>query len=180
MHVSRILPALIITLILALAVEPATAQRDNSRARPSPNAAVSQTIGTTQIDLHYGRPAVKERALFGGLVPWDKPWRAGANEPTTVTFSDDVNVGGKSLEAGTYNLFVRPSEEGPWSVIFTTPVRWGTMFDQATPVLEVTASPEVGPHQEWLSYGFEDLSDTSANLVLHWGTTTLPIAISTP
>lgn len=165
---------------LSLAAFPAAAQeRDHSEPRESPNARVSQTIGTTQIDMHYGRPGVKGRTIFGDLVPYDEVWRAGANEPTTITFSDDVQVEGEELEADTYNMFIRPSEEGDWDVIFTTPVDWGTMFDQADPVLEVSVTPEEGPHQEWLQYRFEDLSDTSATLVMHWAETELPITIST-
>ena len=173
------LPTAITTLlILLLAAAPAQAQRDNSETRASPNARVSQTIGTTVIDMHYSRPGVKGRNVFGGLQEWGSVWRAGANEPTTVTFSDDVSIEGETLEAGTYNLFLRPQENGDWDVIFTQPVDWGTMFDQATPVLEVSVAPEEAPHQEWLVYLFENLSDNSADLVMHWDETRLPVSIS--
>lgn len=168
--------ALVACLLVA---EPVHAQRDNSEPRPSPNAKVSQTIGTTEIDLHYSRPGVKGREIFGDLVPWGEPWRAGANEPTTITVSGNVMIEGQALEAGTYNLFMRPQENGAWNVIFTTPVRWGTMFDQGEPVLEVSVEPEAGEQQEWLIYRFENLSDTSADLVLHWDETVVPITIST-
>ena len=170
---------LIACLAFLLIASPALAQRGNDEARPSPNAKVSQTIGTTEVDMHYGRPAVKDREVFGGLQAWGEVWRAGANEPTTITFSDDVQVEGEPLEAGTYNLFIRPNEEGDWDVIFTTEVRWGTMFSDATPVLEVQASPEEGPMQEWLHYNFDSLSDNSATLKMHWDETVLPIEIST-
>ena len=83
------------------------------------------------------------------------------------------------VTAGTYNLFMRPAQQGDWDVIFTTPVRWGTMFDQATPVLEVKATPQRGPAQEWLAYHFEDLSDDSATLIMRWEETMVPITIST-
>lgn len=170
---------LLMLLALLLAAEPAQAQRDNSEPRTSPNAGVSQTIGTTVIDVEYGRPGVKGREVFGGLEDWGAVWRAGANEPTTVTFSDGVQVEGQPLEAGTYNLFIRPVQNGDWDVIFTEPVRWGTMFDDATPVLEVSVTPQQGSHQEWLAYRFEDLSETSADLVMHWADTLVPITIST-
>lgn len=170
---------LIFALLSFTALSAAAQDRDNSEARASPNARVAQTIGTTQVTMHYGRPGVKGREVFGGLVPWDEVWRAGANEPTTITFSDDVQVEGQSLEAGTYNLFIRPSESGAWDAIFTTQVDWGTMYDQATPVLEVSVSPEAAPAQEWLMYRFENLSETSAELVMHWAETRLPITIST-
>lgn len=169
----------LLAALMLLATNPAHAQRDNSEVRASPNAKVSQTIGTTVVDMHYSRPGVKGREIFGGLVPWDEAWRAGANEPTTITFSDGVTIEGQPLEAGTYNLFIRPKQDGPWDVIFTTQVDWGTMFDQAKPILEVGVTPEEAPKQEWLMYRFEDLSDTSATLVMHWDETRLPISIST-
>jgi len=155
------------------------AQRDHSEPRASPNAAVSQTVGTTVVDMHFSRPGVKGRTIFGDLVPYGTVWRAGANEPTMITFSDDVQVEGETLEAGTYNLFIRPNENGPWDVIFTTQVNWGTMFNQADPVLEVSVTPQDAVMQEWMTYRFEDLSDSSATLIMHWADTMLPIELST-
>lgn len=175
----RFSTGLFVVLALLLVPEPAHAQRDNSDPRPSPNAEVSQTIGTTVIDMHYGRPGVKGREVFGGLEDWGTVWRAGANEPTTITFSDDVEIEGQPLEADTYNLFMRLNQDDDWDVIFTTPVDWGTMFDDATPVLEVSVTPEEGAHQEWLQYRFEDLSDTSATLVMHWDEVMVPVSIAT-
>jgi hypothetical protein len=169
-------------LLLALSLlltSNAYAQRDNSEPRASPNATVSQTIGTTVVDMHFSRPGVKGRTIFGDLVPYGNVWRAGANEPTTITFSDDVQIEGETLEAGTYNLFIRPNENGPWDVIFTTQVNWGTMFNQADPVLEVNVEPVGAPMQEWMTYRFVDLGDGSATLLMHWAETGLPINIST-
>ncbi len=174
----RLTPVLLFALATLLAAAPALAQRDNSKARPSPNAALSQTVGTTVIDLHYSRPGVKGRTIFGGLVPYGSVWRAGANEPTTLTVSGDVTVEGQALAAGTYNLFILPNEEGPWAVIFATPVRWGTMYDADNEVLRVSATAQEGPVQEWLSYTFEDLSDTSATLVMRWDTVVLPVQVA--
>jgi hypothetical protein len=170
---------LLLLLALLFTSETTYAQRDNSEPRASPNAAVSQTIGTTVVDMHFSRPGVKGRTIFGDLVPYGEVWRAGANEPTTITFSDDVQVEGETLEAGTYNLFIRPNENGPWDVIFTTPVDWGTMYNQADAVLEVSASPVDAPMQEWMTYRFVDLGDGSATLLMHWAETGLPINIAT-
>ncbi len=121
------LAAMAAFVVLALVVQPANAQRDNSQPRPSPNAAVSQTIGTTEIDLQYGRPGVKGRTIFGGLVPYGDVWRAGANEPSTITFASDIMVEGQHLNAGSYNIFFRPSVCGFWGVILGTPVRLGSI-----------------------------------------------------
>lgn len=178
-HWLRISTGFLVLFALLLATQPAQAQRDNSEVRASPNAKVSQTIGTTVVDMHYSRPGVKGRTIFGDLVPYGEVWRAGANEPTTISFSDDVTIEGQPLEAGTYNLFIRPVQDGAWDVIFTTEVGWGTQFDQADPVLEVSVTPEDAPQQEWLMYRFVDLSDTSATLVMHWDETRLPISIET-
>lgn len=172
LHISILAAAL---MVANLFVSDALAQRDNSRPRPSPNAAVSQTIGTTEIHVTYGRPGVKGRTVFGDLQPWGEAWRAGANEPTTITLSGPVEVNGQRLDEGTYNLFMRPRQEGPWDVILTTPVRWGTMFDEATPVLEVEAMPTTATAEEWLSYSFSELSDTSAMLVMRWADVAIPL-----
>jgi hypothetical protein len=181
MHAQRRLATgLFILAAVCLTTLPSAAQeRGNDQARPSPNAGISQTIGTTRIDLQYGRPAVRGRTIFGDLQPWGEPWRAGANEPTTIVISKDVRVEGEPLEAGMYNIFMRPMQDGDWDVIFTTPVRWGTMYDQATPVIQVSVTPKEAPLQEWLTYQFEDLTDTSATLVMHWERTMVPVTIST-
>ena len=163
---------------LLLSADTAHAQRDNSRPRSSPNATVSQTIGTTTVNLHYSRPGMKGRTVFGELVPWGQVWRAGANEPTTLTLSGPVSIQGQTLEAGEYNLFVRPNQNGAWDVIFTTPVRWGTMFNDATPVLEVTTTPVQADAREWLTYDFENLTENSADLVLHWSDRRIPLTMS--
>lgn len=161
--------------LICVMVLPAQAQ--NTEVRASPAAKVSQTIGTTVVDVAYSRPGVKGRQIFGDLVPWGEPWRAGANEPTAITFSGNVQVEGQPLEAGTYNFFLRPAEEGDWEAVFTSEVGWGTQFDQATPVLTVSVTPEDAPAQEWLAYRFENLSDTSADLILHWADKQVPITI---
>ena len=169
--------SVMLSALMFLVVLPAQAQRDNSSARSSPNATLSQTVGTSVIDMHYSRPGVRDRAIFGGLVPWDTPWRAGANEPTTITFPADVMVDGQALAAGTYSLFIIPRESGPWSVIFHEPVGWGTRYNAEAEVLRIEATPEAAPHQEWLQYRFEDLSDDGATLVMHWAETALPVGL---
>jgi hypothetical protein len=169
---------LFVFLLFALVASPAFAQRDNSKPRPSPNASVSQTIGTTEVSLHYSRPGVKGRTVFGGLEAYGKVWRAGANEPTTITFAGDLMVEGQHLTAGTYNLFFRLAENGAWGAIFAKPVRWGTMYDEANKVLEVKVNAETIANQEWLSYTFEDLSEKSGTLVMKWETKRVPIKLA--
>src|SRR2546429_6594162 len=78
--------------------------------RPSQSASVSQRVGITDIAIHYSRPLVRNRKLWGGLVPYDQVWRAGANENTTITFSDPVAVEGQPITAGAYGLHMIPHE----------------------------------------------------------------------
>ena len=171
---------LLAALLLALVAGPSLAQeRANDEARPSPNAAVGQTIGTTMAMVQYSRPAVRDREIFGGLVPYDEVWRTGANEATTVTFSDDVMVEGEMLPAGTYSLFTIPSAD-TWTVVFNkTAQQWGAFrYDEAQDALRVSVEPMMdAPMQEQFEIRFADVSDTAATLVLHWDTVGVPIQI---
>jgi hypothetical protein len=150
-----------------------------SEARPSPNARVEQTVGTTVVTNNFGRPSVKGRQVFGGLEPNGAVWRAGANEATVFSVSGDVTVNGQTLPAGVYGFFAIPNE-GAWTLIFNAVAeQWGAFdYEESQDVLRVTATPESGPHQESLDYYFEDLSPTSATAVLHWDTVRVPFVIA--
>lgn len=150
--------------------------RGNSEPRPSPNASVSQTIGTTVVEITYGRPGIKGREIFGGLVPYNQVWRTGANESTAITFSDDVAIEGKSLEAGTYSLYTVPGND-EWTIIINSKLSWGTQYDESQDVLRVTVPAEQGPKREWFNIYFRNLSGSSAEVVLHWDTTVVPFTI---
>src|SRR6266576_1720441 len=84
----------------------------------SQRAAISQKIGITNITINYHRPLVKNRKIWDGLVPYGKVWRAGANENTTISFSDPVMIDGKPLEKGTYGLHMIPTAD-QWTIIFS-------------------------------------------------------------
>ena len=174
------LSLMVIVTVLMITALPAYSQieRGNDKSRVSPNATVSQTIGTTVVTLHYGRPGVKGRTIFGKLIPFDKVWRAGANEATAINFSKDVKVQGQTLKAGWYSLFMIPGEK-EWTIIFNSSIKWGTMYDQKSDVLRVKATPEDAPMREWLMYYFRNLSETSAELVLTWDKTAVPFTITT-
>jgi tetratricopeptide (TPR) repeat protein len=146
--------------------------------RVSQGASVSQTIGLTDISVTYHRPGVKGREIWGKLVPYDQVWRAGANEATTVTFSDDATIAGKQLKAGTYSFFVTP-RHGDWTVIFNSqPKQWGAYsYDSTKDALKFSVKPETAAHEEWLSYNFSDLTTSSVKLVLRWEKIALPITI---
>jgi hypothetical protein len=164
-------------------------ERGNNEARVSPNATVSQNIGTTVVTVTYGRPGIKGRTYFAEgstLAPAGEVWRTGANESTTITFSGDVIFGGEAVEAGTYTLFSIPNDN-EWTVILNsnltredgTPA-WGAYgYDQSDDVIRVTAEPAEGSDLEWFEIYFNELSDTKAHLNLHWGTVRVPVPIET-
>lgn len=139
-------------------------------ARLSPMASVSQTIGeNTEVSIVYSRPAVKGRQIWGDLVAYDKVWRTGANEATTIEFSEDVTVQGAALAAGKYALFTIPGE-GEWTFIFNTEAdQWGAYdYDNSKDALTVKATPQKGGSTEWMQFSFEDPVGTSTRAVLAW------------
>lgn len=183
------------SFLLALATffvaESALAQeRGNSEARTSPNATVSQTVGTTQITVTYGRPGIKGRSYFTDgavLAPAGSVWRTGANEATTITFSDDVMFGGEKVSAGTYTLFTIPGDD--WTVILNndltrddgTPA-WGAYgYDESQDEVRVEAAvvDTDAPMEEWFMIYFDTLSETKVHLNLHWGNTSVAVPITT-
>ncbi len=174
--------SLLVTLTLAgfMVIGPQTEavaqERGNEQPRSSPNATVSQTIGTTVVTITYGRPGVKGRDVFGGLEAYGEVWRTGANESTAITFSDDVTIEGETLPAGTYSLYTIPGQE-EWTIIFNAKLSWGTEYDVAEDVLRVTTTPEEASMREWFMIYFRNLSNESAECVLHWDTVRVPFTI---
>lgn len=152
-------------------------ERTTDRVWQSPNAAVSQTIGLTEILVTYGRPGVRDRDIFGGLVPYDEVWRTGANESTVVVFGDDVLVEGEKVPAGTYSLYTIPGED-EWTVIINEKLSWGTQYEEAEDFLRVTVEREISFHMEQFMIYFEDVTEDQGNLVLHWDDTRVPVNIS--
>lgn len=151
--------------------------------QPSQAATASQRIGLTDVTVTYHRPAVKQRTVWGDLVPYDQVWRAGANENTVLSFSTPVTVGGQQLPAGAYGLHVIPTK-GDWTVILNKEsTAWGSFFyDQAKDAVRFTARPQPGDFQEYLAYTFESPAAASVTLTLHWEKVALPIpiAVDTP
>lgn len=146
--------------------------------RPSPGASVSQTVGVTEITVRYSRPGVKERKIWGGLVPYGEVWRTGANENTTVTFSTPVRLGGTELPAGTYGLQTIPTEK-EWTVILSKDADlWGAFnYKPENDAVRFQATPRPAEHQERMGFAFEDVTDTSAKIVLRWEKIAVPFTV---
>ncbi len=138
--------------------------------KPSPKATVFQEIGLSDVTITYHRPGVKERVIWGDLVPYDKIWRTGANNATTIEFSGDVTIDGNKLAAGKYGLYTIPGK-AEWTFIFSKQNSlWGAGgYKESEDALRIKVKPGSGPHHcEWMNFGFADLSDGSAKVVLRW------------
>ncbi|MBL0313423.1 MAG: DUF2911 domain-containing protein [Holophagaceae bacterium] len=150
--------------------------------RTSPAATLTQDIGISSIKLTFNRPAVKGRAVWGDLVPFDKVWRTGANAATTLSFSDPCKVAGKSIPAGTYALFAIPGL-GRWTLVLSRNAQqWGSYsYDAKEDVLRFEVSPESIPYEEWLDYRIRLTGEATARIELSWETLRVgfPVAFET-
>src|SRR6185369_945749 len=146
--------------------------------RDSQHATVLQKVGITDIKVNYHRPLVKGRQIWGKVVPYDAVWRAGANENTTISFSDPVTIEGKTLEAGAYGLHMIPGEKS-WIVIFSrNSTSWGAFtYKQEEDALRVTVTPQPAEFHEALAYDFDDVKDDAATLTMRWEKLAVPVKI---
>lgn len=138
----------------------------------SPNASVSYRVGFTDISIQYAAPAIRERDIWGGVVPYGKVWRAGANNATVVSFSTPVKVEGKTLAAGRYAFFLIPNETQRWTAIFNSnPNQWGAfIYSEAKDAARVGAKVEnLEQAAERLAYQIVDLSLEEGQISLLWG-----------
>jgi tetratricopeptide (TPR) repeat protein len=163
-------------------------------------AEVSQWIGLVKITIAYHSPNVhggtgadRTGHIWGDLVRYGffdeglgpsraTPWRAGANETTTITVSHDVKVEGKELKAGTYGLFLELEKTGPWVWIFSNNSSgWGSFqYDPKDDVLRIPVNPQAAPYAEFLTYGFDDRRPDSALAFLQWENKRIPFKIEVP
>jgi hypothetical protein len=141
---------------------------------PSPRDSVSGTVAGAHIKIWYGSPSVKGRKIFGGLEPYGKVYRAGANEATTFTTDKNIMVDGKPLPAGTYAFFVIPAEKGQWTVIFNkTAKQWGAFkYDESKDQLRVMVTPKEIPLQERMVYVINP-----HGFSMNWDKTSVPVSI---
>ena len=185
-----ILSATMIALVFASCSESKTSENTESEvaaetkeaaetteARPSPLMVKEGQVAGKAIKVQYGSPAVKDRELWGDLVPYNVVWRTGANEASYVDMAEAMTVEGKTLAAGKYSLFTIPKETGPWTVIFNS--EWDLehghfQYDEKNDVLRVEVNPI------WEERSTESLSMEIENpgLVIRWEKLKLPITIN--
>lgn len=175
LHQSQFIMKKVFTLLFAFMMLSFFAQAQNPIQTPpaSKKAAVIEYIGLTKVAVNYHRPGVKDREVYGekGLVPYSAqiPWRAGANDNTTIYFADDVTINGSALPAGKYGFHIIPTEN-EWTLIFSKNNHaWGSYFyDEKEDALRVNVKPEACEHTEWLSYDFVNQTSSSADVRLRW------------
>jgi hypothetical protein len=171
---TRSLPA-VIAAVAALASDVAAAELTLPRA--SQKAQVMQTVGLTDVTIVYSRPGVKGRGIWGGLVPYDKVWRTGANEATTISFSTDVKIHGKPLTAGKYSLHTIPTKND-WTIIFNKKVDpEGYSYEEASDALRIQVKPQSREHTEWMQFSFADIAVDKATIALDWEKLRIPFEI---
>lgn len=181
----------LILFALVISSSQVFAQNITTPRTPSPASEVTQTIGISTVTINYSRPAVRDREIWGTQLAHygyqnlgfgtaqAAPWRGGANENTTITFSHDATVEGKTIPAGTYGLFFGLYEDGKVDVIFSKNFEsWGSYFyDDKEDELRVTVESLEIPHTERLTYDFISLDKTSATAVLDWEKKRIPFKI---
>jgi hypothetical protein len=162
-------------------------------------AEISQWIGLVRVTITYHSPNVhgvagRDRTghIWGELVKYGMfddgygpskaaPWRAGANETTTISFSHNVTIGGKDIQAGTYGLFLEIEPAGPWTWIMSTQIGWGAyQYDPKYDAVRVAANPEPAPYTEFLTYGFDERRLDSAVAFLQWEKLRAAFTINVP
>jgi hypothetical protein len=192
---------ILLLLSIALCSMPAAAQVITlPPSGGNQKSSVSQWVGLASVTITYNSPDVHGPAgedrtghIWGELVHYGfidqgygtskaAPWRAGANENTTIIFSHDVKVQGKDLKAGTYGLFLLVEKEGPWTWIFSRNTNhWGSYFyDAKADVLRVQTTPQDAPYTEWLTYGFDERLPNATEAFLQWENKRVPMKIEVP
>ena len=190
MKTSKTTITLFVSLIMILVSSNSFGQ--GNQIRQSQNSSVTQYVGVdTQITINYSRPAVKGRVVWGNMVPYglapaDKysngksfPWRAGANENTTIEINNEVKIEGNTLAPGKYSIHMIPSETD-WIIIFNNNNnQWGSFsYDESADALRVTVTPVEGAFEEFLSYNFGNITDNSVIAFLHWEKLKIPFQIN--
>lgn len=172
-----------IIFVLAMMIANYAIEAQVKTPQPSPKSTLTQVVGLTNVEIVYSRPSAKGRDVFNNLVPYGKLWRTGANENTTISFSEDVVIGGKTLPKGKYCLFTTPKADN-WEVIFYTATdNWGTPenWDELKVALKTTVKPEsLNRNVESFTIGINNLDNNFAHLELSWEKTIVAIKFEVP
>ena len=170
---------LIIAVFIAFACLAAEAQLKTPA--PSPTQTIKQDFGLSTVELSYSRPAMKGRKIFGDLVPYGAVWRTGANSATTVTFGDEVTIGGTKIPAGKYGLLTIP-DKNSWTVIISkqTDVTSPSAYKQEMDVVRIPVSvSKMKSRAESFTMQFANISPTKCDLQISWDKSAVTLPIET-
>ena len=148
----------------------------------SPKETRSITIGFTTVSFEYNSVGIKDREIWGGLVPYGQVWRTGANKNTLFTVTDDVLINGQQLKAGSYGMHTIPGED-EWVIIFSNFTEaWGSYFyDEREDALRIKVTPEdMESKYEWMKFSFSNYTDTSVDISLKWAHLKVPFKVEIP
>jgi len=166
--------------IVAIALCSSTMAQTLNTPAPSSTQTIKQNFGLGSIELSYSRPNLKGRTAIGDLVPFGKVWRTGANSATTLNFSDDVVIGGKTIAAGKYGLVTIPGKES-WIIIITKQldVTSPSAYKEENDVVRVNATPAATKEKtETFAMQFGNIKSSSCDLMLTWENTSVALPIS--
>ncbi|WP_053971947.1 DUF2911 domain-containing protein [Mangrovimonas sp. ST2L15] len=154
-----------------------------STPQPSPTAKLEQPVGLTQVTLEYSRPGVKGRTVFGDLVPYGKIWRTGANKNSIITFSDDVEVAGYEVKAGSYAIFTKPGES-LWEIyLYSDTNNWGIPEKWDESKVVAIAKAQVHPipfNVETFTMDINNIKSSEATLEFIWEKTYVAVPFTVP
>ena len=172
-----------IIFMLAMMIANYAIEAQVKTPQPSPKSTITQVVGLTNVEIVYSRPSSRGRDVFNNLVPYGKLWRTGANENTTISFSEDVVIDGKTLAKGKYALYTTPKAD-IWEVVFYKATdNWGNPenWDEAKVALKTTLKPEsLNRNVESFTIGINNLDNNFAHLELSWEKTLVAIKFEVP
>ena len=172
-----------IVIVLSLIISHFTVEAQVKIPETSPKAIVKQVVGLTDVEIVYSRPSARGRAVYGNLVPFGQLWRTGANDNSTISFSDDVVINGKTLKKGKYALYTIPNIQS-WEVIFYTKTdNWGTPkeFDESKVALKTSVKEEALPKPvETFTLAINNLDSSSATLDISWENSYVSLKFEVP
>ena len=169
----------LIILIAIASIGNLNAQIKNPQ--PSPTATISQTVGVSNISIEYSRPGAKDREIFGGLVPYGKIWRTGANKATKITFEEDALFGGVEIKKGAYSLYTIPGKE-EWSILLNSETEmWGAGdYQKTNEICNIKAKSNVSEHfTESFTIDFGEFTSFGAEIILKWANIVVKVPVKT-
>jgi hypothetical protein len=153
-------------------------QAQTKKPMPSPPAETSQTVDGKTVSIHYNAPSMRGRKIFGGLVPYDKVWRTGANPATSLKTDINLKIGSATVPTGSYTLYTLPSASG-WKLIINKQTgQWGTKYDQSQDLARVDMKTDtLSSPQEVMSITLEPFHDKTSSLHVRWETTDASVPV---